>query len=65
MSLSGHAFHDGGACTCLIGIVNDITERKQAETALHDLNRALTLRVARKTAERDHWWQLSKDLHKP
>jgi PAS domain S-box-containing protein len=62
VSLSGRSFHDGGACTRLIGIVNDITERKQAETALHDLNQTLTLRVAHKTAERDHLWQLSKDL---
>ncbi|HEY0682542.1 MAG TPA: response regulator [Steroidobacter sp.] len=62
VSLSGRAFHDRGACTRLIGIVNDITERKQAETALQDLNQTLTLRVAHKTAERDHLWQLSKDL---
>ena len=62
ISLSGRAFHDGGACTRLIGIVNDITERKQTETALQDLNQTLTLRVAHKTAERDHLWQLSQDL---
>jgi PAS domain S-box-containing protein len=62
VSLSGRAFHDGGTCTRLIGIVNDITERKQAETALQDLNQTLTLRVAHKTAERDRLWQLSKDL---
>ena len=62
MSLSGRSFSDGGACTRLIGIVNDITERKLAETALQDLNQTLTLRVAHKTAERDHLWQLSKDL---
>lgn len=62
VSLSGRAFHDGGSCTRLIGIVNDITERKQAEAALQDLNQTLTLRVAHKTAERDHLWQLSKDL---
>jgi PAS domain S-box-containing protein len=62
VSLSGRAFQDGGTCTRLIGIVNDITERKQAEAALQDLNQTLTLRVAHKTAERDHLWQLSKDL---
>ncbi|HWK50423.1 MAG TPA: response regulator, partial [Steroidobacter sp.] len=62
LSLSGRAFHDGGTCTRLIGIINDITERKQAEAALQDLNQTLTLRVAHKTAERDHLWQLSKDL---
>lgn len=62
VSLSGRSFQDGGACTRLIGIVNDITERKQAEAALQDLNQTLTLRVAHKTAERDHLWQLSKDL---
>ena len=62
VSLSGRAFHDGGTWTRLIGIFNDITERKQAEAALQDLNQTLTLRVAHKTAERDHLWQLSKDL---
>lgn len=62
VSLSGRSFQDHGACTRLIGIVHDITERKQAETALQDLNQTLTLRVAHKTAERDHLWQLSKDL---
>jgi PAS domain S-box-containing protein len=62
VSLTGRAFQDGGTCTRLIGIVNDITERKQAEAALQDLNQTLTLRVAHKTAERDHLWQLSKDL---
>ncbi|GFE90208.1 response regulator [Steroidobacter agaridevorans] len=62
ISLSGRSFQDGGACTRLIGIVNDITERKQAEAALQDLNQTLKLRVAHKTAERDHLWQLSKDL---
>ncbi len=62
VSLSGRAFQDAGTCTRLIGIVNDITERKQAEAALQDLNQTLTLRVAHKTAERDHLWQLSKDL---
>lgn len=62
VSLSGRAFHDGDTCTRLIGIVNDITERKEAEAALQDLNQTLTLRVAHKTAERDQLWQLSKDL---
>ncbi len=62
VSLSGRSFHDSGTCTRLIGIVNDITERKQAEAALQDLNETLTMRVAHKTAERDHLWQLSKDL---
>ncbi|MET0533375.1 MAG: response regulator [Steroidobacter sp.] len=62
LSLSGRTFFDGGECTRLIGIVNDITERKLAETALQDLNQTLTLRVAHRTAERDHLWQLSQDL---
>lgn len=62
LSLSGRTFVDGGTCSRLIGIVNDITERKLAETALQDLNQTLTLRVAHKTAERDHLWQLSQDL---
>jgi PAS domain S-box-containing protein len=62
LALSGSTFFDGDTCSRLIGIVNDITERKLAETALRDLNQTLTLRVAHKTAERDHLWQLSQDL---
>jgi PAS domain S-box-containing protein len=62
LSLSGRTFFDGGSCSRLIGIVNDVTERKLAETALHDLNQTLTLRVAHKTAERNYLWQLSQDL---
>jgi PAS domain S-box-containing protein len=62
LSLSARTFFDGGACTRVIGIINDITERKLAEAELQDLNQTLTLRVAHKTAERDHLWQLSQDL---
>jgi PAS domain S-box-containing protein len=62
LSLTGRTFFEGGTCSRLIGIINDITERKLAETALQDLNQTLTLRVAHKTAERDHLWQLSQDL---
>jgi len=62
LALSGSTFFDGDTCSRLIGVVNDITERKLAETALRDLNQTLTLRVAHKTAERDHLWQLSQDL---
>lgn len=62
LSLSGRTFFEESVCTRLIGIINDITERKVAEAELQDLNQTLTLRVAHKTAERDHLWQLSQDL---
>jgi PAS domain S-box-containing protein len=62
LSLTGRCFFEGDICTRFIGMVADITERKNSETALQELNQTLTLRVARQTAERDHLWQLSQDL---
>jgi PAS domain S-box-containing protein len=62
LSLSGKSFFEDGQCTRFIGVVVDITERKQAEAALQEMNQTLKLRVARQTAERDHLWQLSQDL---
>jgi PAS domain S-box-containing protein len=62
LSLTGRCFFEGQVCTRFIGMVADITERKNSETALQELNQTLKLRVARQTAERDHLWQLSQDL---
>jgi len=62
LSLTGRCFFEGDVCTRFIGMVADITERKHSETALHELNNTLRMRVAKQTAERDHLWQLSQDL---
>ena len=62
LSLSGRSFFVDGRCTRFIGVVVDITERKQAEAALYEMNQTLKQRVARQTAERDQLWQLSQDL---
>ena len=52
-----------------VGVVYDITSRKQAEQQLHDsqaalqeLNRTLEEQVAQRTADRDRMWRLSTDL---
>jgi PAS domain S-box-containing protein len=46
----------------VIGVVMDITERKQAELALTALNQSLESEVAARTAERDRMWRTSTEL---
>jgi PAS domain S-box-containing protein len=43
-------------------LFNDISERKQAELELTELNRTLEARVAQTVAERDMIWRTSQDL---
>ncbi|GAA5786223.1 hypothetical protein GCM10007860_32620 [Chitiniphilus shinanonensis] len=58
----GQTFFERGACTRFIGVLQDITERKQAEQAIRDMNQELERRVEERTRERDRTWQLSRDL---
>ncbi|RKH45748.1 PAS domain-containing hybrid sensor histidine kinase/response regulator [Corallococcus sicarius] len=51
-----------GRVVRLMGASRDITERKQAELALRELNENLEARVAERTSERDLMWRLSHDL---
>jgi PAS domain S-box-containing protein len=46
----------------VIGVVLDITDRKQAELALTALNQSLEAEVAARTAERDRMWRISTEL---
>ncbi len=43
-------------------LFNDISQRRQTELALRELNETLEQRVAERTAERDRMWETSPDL---
>ncbi|UXY15382.1 response regulator [Chitiniphilus purpureus] len=58
----GQAFFEQGRCVHFTGVLQDITERKQADQAMHDMNAELERRVEERTRERDRTWQLSRDL---
>lgn len=51
-----------GTPTGAIGVVMDITSRKQVELELQELNATLEQAVAERTAERDRMWRLSAEL---
>lgn len=60
--ISGQAFFQEGQCSRIVGITQDITERKATEAALHRLNEVLARQLLDRTRERDRIWQLSRDL---
>jgi PAS domain S-box-containing protein len=53
---------DSGAVIGLVGVSQNITERKRAEQRLVELNETLEARVAERTRERDGAWNNSQDL---
>lgn len=60
--ISGEAFFHDGACSRIVGITQDITDRKATEAALHRLNEVLARQLLDRTRERDRIWQLSREL---
>jgi PAS domain S-box-containing protein len=62
MATRGQCFFLDGKCTRLVGIIQDITERKTAEATLRRQNRLLAREVRNRTRERDRIWSLSRDL---
>ncbi|WP_416423361.1 response regulator [Pseudomonas sp. App30] len=62
LSTSGRAFFEGLVCVRFTGVIQDITEQKQATEALQRLNELLGDRVEKRTRERDRTWELSREL---
>jgi PAS domain S-box-containing protein len=62
LSTKAPLYDDAGVVIGLVGISQNITERKQAEQRLFELNETLEQRVAERTRERDRAWNNSQDL---
>lgn len=62
MSARGQSFFRDGRCSRFVGVLQDITERKAAETTLRRQNKLLAREVRDRTRERDRLWALSRDL---
>jgi PAS domain S-box-containing protein len=62
MAARGQCFFHDGKCSRLVGVIQDITDRKSAETTLRRQNRLLAREVRDRTRERDRIWSLSRDL---
>ena len=62
VSLSKLVRDADGEAISRVGVVVDVTERKQNERMLKELNETLEQRIAERTAERNRMWQLSADI---
>lgn len=62
VSSSGRSTFEDGQCVRFTGVLQDITEQKQATGALERLNELLGDRVQKRTRERDRTWELSREL---
>jgi PAS domain S-box-containing protein len=62
MATRAQSFFDQGVCTRFVGVVQDITDLKNAEQMLRQQNQLLAQEVQDRTRERDRIWQLSRDL---
>ena len=58
----GRAFFEDGVCVRFLGVLQDITEQRQATESLQRLNAVLGERVEKRTRERDRTWELSRDM---
>ncbi|MDH0745637.1 response regulator [Pseudomonas sp. GD03842] len=59
---NGRSLFENGQCVRFTGVMQDISERKQATEALQQLNDILNERVVQRTRERDRTWELSREL---
>jgi len=59
---NGRSVFEKGKCVRFTGVMQDITERKQATRELVELNEALGARIELRTRERDRTWELSREL---
>ncbi|SQF98087.1 PAS/PAC sensor hybrid histidine kinase [Paucimonas lemoignei] len=59
---NGRSVFEKGRCVRFTGVMQDITERKQATRELVELNEALGARIELRTRERDRTWELSREL---
>lgn len=59
---NGRSVFEQGTCVRIIGVTQDISERKQATRELVELNEALGARIEQRTRERDRTWELSREL---
>jgi len=59
---NGRSLFRNGLCIRFSGVIQDITERKQASNALEKRNETLGESVEQRTRERDRTWELSREL---
>lgn len=59
---NGRSIFESGRCVRITGVMQDISERRQATRELVELNEALGARIEQRTRERDRTWELSREL---